>query len=56
METISENRAFGGVQGVYRHQSRATGGEMTFGLYLPPAAESGGGAGPVVPRGADLHA
>ena len=41
METISENRAFGGVQGVYRHRSAATGGEMTFGLYLPPAAERG---------------
>jgi S-formylglutathione hydrolase len=41
VETISENRAFGGVQGVYRHRSAATGGEMTFGLYLPPAAEKG---------------
>ena len=41
METISENRAFGGVQGVYRHRSVATGGEMTFGLFLPPAAERG---------------
>ena len=41
METISENRAFGGVQGVYRHRSAATAGEMTFGLYLPPAAERG---------------
>ena len=41
METISENRAFGGVQGVYRHRSAATGGDMTFGLYLPPAAARG---------------
>ncbi len=41
METISENRAFGGVQGVYRHRSVATAGEMTFGLFLPPAAEKG---------------
>ena len=41
METVSESRAFGGVQGVYRHGSAATGGEMTFGLYLPPAAERG---------------
>ena len=41
METVSESRAFGGVQGVYRHRSAATGGEMTFGLYLPPAAERG---------------
>ncbi len=41
MDRISESRAFGGVQGVYRHRSAATGGEMTFGLYLPPAAERG---------------
>jgi len=41
METVSESRAFGGVQGVHRHRSAATGGEMTFGLYLPPAAERG---------------
>lgn len=36
MQTVSENRAFGGVQGVYRHTSAATGGEMTFAVYLPP--------------------
>ena len=41
MRTISENRAFGGVQGVHVHASEATGTEMTFGLYLPPAAEAG---------------
>ena len=41
METISENRAFGGVQGVYRHASPVCDCDMTFGLYLPPQAESG---------------
>ena len=41
MKTISENRAFGGVQGVYSHTSVATGGEMTFGLFLPEASEDG---------------
>jgi S-formylglutathione hydrolase len=41
MKTISENRAFGGVQGVYTHDSTATGTPMTFGLYLPPQAEAG---------------
>ncbi len=40
-KTISENRSFGGVQGVYSHASTATGCEMTFGLYLPPAAAQG---------------
>jgi len=40
METVSENACFGGVQGVYRHASEATGTEMTFGLYLPPAAKT----------------
>ncbi|WP_136683328.1 S-formylglutathione hydrolase [Falsirhodobacter xinxiangensis] len=39
MKTISENRAFGGVQGVYSHASDVTGGEMTFGLFLPEEAE-----------------
>ncbi|MDX1779979.1 MAG: S-formylglutathione hydrolase [Thalassovita sp.] len=39
METISENRCFGGVQGVYRHPSKATGCDMTFGLFLPEEAE-----------------
>ena len=39
MKTISENRAFGGVQGVYSHTSAVTGGEMTFGLFLPVEAE-----------------
>lgn len=41
METISENRAFGGVQGVYRHASQVCGCDMTFGLFLPPQAEAG---------------
>ena len=36
METVSTNRAFGGVQGVYRHHSRETGTEMTFSVYVPP--------------------
>lgn len=41
MKTVSENRAFGGVQGVYTHASAATGTDMTFGLFLPESAEEG---------------
>ncbi len=41
MKTISENRAFSGVQGVYSHASSATGTDMTFGLFLPSEAEEG---------------
>jgi S-formylglutathione hydrolase len=41
MKTISENRSFGGTQGVYSHASTATGTEMTFGLFLPAEAEDG---------------
>jgi S-formylglutathione hydrolase len=41
MKTISENRAFGGVQGVYTHASQITGCDMTFGLFLPEQAEEG---------------
>ncbi|MCQ0969312.1 S-formylglutathione hydrolase (plasmid) [Paracoccus sp. TK19116] len=40
-ETVSENRSFGGTQGVYKHRSQATGTDMTFGLFLPAEAESG---------------
>lgn len=41
LETLSENRSFGGTQGVYRHTSQATGTDMTFAVYLPPDAERG---------------
>jgi len=41
MRTISENRAFGGVQGVYSHTSEACQCDMTFGLFLPEEAEHG---------------
>lgn len=41
VETLSENTMFGGVQGVYKHASSATGTDMTFGLYLPPQAKDG---------------
>lgn len=35
LESITTNRAFGGVQGVYRHQSEATGTPMTFSVFVP---------------------
>ncbi|WP_283177152.1 S-formylglutathione hydrolase [Gemmobacter sp. 24YEA27] len=41
MKTISENRCFGGVQGVYSHASETTRTDMTFGLFLPEGAEDG---------------
>jgi S-formylglutathione hydrolase len=41
MKTVSENRAFGGVQGVYSHGSAACACDMTFGLFLPAEAEEG---------------
>ena len=41
-ETLSSARSFGGTQLVCRHASRETGTDMTFGLYLPPHAKSGG--------------
>lgn len=39
METVSTNKAQGGVQGVYRHASTATGTDMTFSVYVPPHEE-----------------
>lgn len=35
VETISENRSHGGVQGVYRHASAETGTDMTFSVFVP---------------------
>ena len=35
LETVSTNKAHGGIQGVYRHASSATGTDMTFSVYVP---------------------
>ena len=35
MDTLSSTRAHGGVQGVYRHDSIATGTPMTFSVFVP---------------------
>ena len=35
IDTVSESKSFGGTQGVYRHQSTATGTEMTFAVFVP---------------------
>jgi S-formylglutathione hydrolase len=39
LETLSEQRCHGGVQGFYRHPSQACGGDMRFALFLPPQAK-----------------
>lgn len=39
METLSTSKAHGGVQGVYRHASTATGTDMTFSVFVPPHAD-----------------
>src|SRR5229473_2693630 len=39
--TISQNKCFGGVQGVYSHASNETGCVMRFGVFLPPQAQTG---------------
>ena len=36
LETVSTNRSFDGVQGVYKHASRETGTNMTFSVFVPP--------------------
>ncbi|WP_445193285.1 S-formylglutathione hydrolase [Sphingomonas sp. Tas61C01] len=38
MEVVSTTKAHGGVQGVYRHQSDATGTAMTFSVFVPAHA------------------
>jgi len=39
METVSEQRCFEGVQGVYRHKSGITGTPMQFAVYVPPRTD-----------------
>jgi len=41
LTTVSTNKAFGGVQGVYKHASRETGTDMTFSVFVPPQAAAG---------------
>ena len=36
MESVSTSKAYGGMQGVYRHASTAKGTDMTFAVYVPP--------------------
>lgn len=38
IETISEQRCHGGVQGLYKHHSESCGGPMRFALFQPPQA------------------
>src|SRR3954447_26687162 len=42
MEIVSENKSHGGRQLVVKHSSSATSTDMTFSIFLPPQAESGG--------------
>lgn len=41
VETVSEQRCFGGVQGFYRHRSSECDCDMTFAVYQPPQAAEG---------------
>jgi len=41
LETISQASIFDGTQGVYRHQSQATGTDMEFSVFVPTQAKSG---------------
>lgn len=38
MKILSQNTAFGGMQGVFAHDSQTTGCEMTFAVFVPPQA------------------
>lgn len=41
LETVETHASHGGVQGVYRHRSEATGTDMTFAVFVPPQAANG---------------
>ena len=38
IETLAEHACFGGIQGFYRHESKACAGPMRFAVYQPPQA------------------
>ena len=40
MKTLSENKCFKGMQGVYQHWSEACNCDMTFGIFMPSIATS----------------
>jgi S-formylglutathione hydrolase len=41
LTTLEQHRCFGGIQGVYRHESSATGTAMAFSVYQPAQAARG---------------
>ncbi|HEY0130766.1 MAG TPA: S-formylglutathione hydrolase [Allosphingosinicella sp.] len=41
LDTLSVTRAHGGTQHVVKHRSRATGTDMIFSVFVPPAADEG---------------
>jgi S-formylglutathione hydrolase len=41
LKTVSENKCFGGIQGVYAHDAAETRCPMRFGVFLPPQASAG---------------
>lgn len=41
VQTLSEQRCYGGTQGFYEHQSSETGTSMRFAVFQPPAAKEG---------------
>jgi S-formylglutathione hydrolase len=41
IQTISLNRSYGGMQGVYRHASEQTKTDMTFSIYVLPPHKDG---------------
>ena len=46
--TVTQNKCFGGVQGVYSHTSKETACTMRFGVFMPPQANSGSALVPVL--------
>jgi S-formylglutathione hydrolase len=41
LNPLKQHRCYGGIQGVYRHESSATRCAMEFAVYVPPQAEHG---------------
>ena len=39
LETTAEQKSFGGTQGIYKHQSKATQTHMEFSVFMPSCAQ-----------------
>lgn len=55
LQTVSEQKSHGGIQGFYTHQSQATGTEMRFAVFFALASQASASACTVLLGRLDLY-